>query len=366
MKISFIYGPWCLGGRKIDLPNVWTSDRGLTGSELSCLCFSREMARRGHEVTLYLDQADPMIWEGVRVLPASLIHTIDSSNDVVYSWNEPDLLREVPSSVLRMVNEQVNDFDYCRPGYDDFVDIYTSPSNSHRDFIRNMTGSPDKWHVIPNGCDPDQYSDGPRQEGSVIWASSPDRGLHLLLQCWPKIKSAVPNATLKIFYNMDSWLQRFDGAVHSYPDFREFSYRASYISLALRRMTDMGIEKYGSISRKRMIEEMSKAQVLAYCCDTIRFTEGFSVTTMEACAAGVVPIIVGVDSLCQIYGDHLPMVKSPATDHLIEFSELVIKSLTDKDFQKIVTTKAKQLAYSHKWSILAAGLEDLMRSKLKK
>lgn len=366
LKIAFVYGPWTLGGRLIDVPNLWISPRGLTGSELSCFKYALEMSRRGHDISLFVEGASEILFDGVKIRPFNQLHTVDNSWDAVYSWNEPEVLKLVPSTILRMVNQQVNDFDYCLPGFDNFVDIYTSPSDSHREYIKNSTGSPDKWHVIPNGCDPSQYTDGPKDRSSVIWASSPDRGLHLLLQMWPKIRKAVPDASLKIYYNMDTWLQRFTGSSHSHPDFREFSYRANYISMSLDRMKNMGIEKFGSTSRQKMAEEMSKAMVLAYPCDTIRFTEGFSVTTMEACAAGLVPIISDVDSLGQIYGGHIPTVKFPVTDRMDQFSDLVIKALTDSSFREEVTSRARTLAHDHRWSFLAEKLESLIRSKAKK
>ena len=39
--------------------------------------------------------------------------------------------------------------------------------------------------------------------GRVIWCSSADRGLHWLLSQWPKIKEAVPYASLKVFYHFN-------------------------------------------------------------------------------------------------------------------------------------------------------------------
>ena len=44
-----------------------------------------------------------------------------------------------------------------------------------------------------------------RDPHKVIWNMSPDRGLETLLDMWPQIRAAVPDATLHIFYGIETW-----------------------------------------------------------------------------------------------------------------------------------------------------------------
>ena len=225
MKIAFVYGPMSLGNRPIDFPNVWSSSRGLTGSELSCICLSKEMAKMGHSVSFFIPGPNAVEFDGIPLRDYANLSSESGGYDAVCSWNEPDALRGVSPKAVRLVNQQLNDFRYCQSGFDDFVDLYTSPSQSHMDFIRTQTPSPHKWSVLPNGCDPSQYGSS-KVPGRVIYASSPDRGLHLLLQAWPAIKKAVPHAHLRVFYNMDSWLSTFVPVEHhNIPDFVELGRR---------------------------------------------------------------------------------------------------------------------------------------------
>jgi glycosyltransferase involved in cell wall biosynthesis len=359
VNITFVYGPFSVGARPIDVSLLYTSPRGLTGSEWSCFALAREMARRGHAVRLRLSgQQQPIPWNGVLVVP--LLDTQDSP-DVVYSWNEPEQLQTTRAGI-RMVNQQLNDFDYCKPGFDSFVDVYTSPSKTHLDFIAPQTPSPEKWRVLPNGCDPSLYS-GEKVPGRVIYASSPDRGLHLLLQVWPRIKAAVPHAHLRVFYEMGPWFESFLGREHFiFPDgshedgLTELGYRARYVEQALKRCAHLGIEAIGSVSRDRMKVEMSEAEVLAFPCDTIRFTEGFSVTTMEACAAGAIPVLFPCDALKEIYGG-LPMARD-----LDDFAQLVIDSLTDPIRAEVSRADAADIAQLHTWDLLAERLEGIIRA----
>lgn len=362
MLIGFIYGAFALPDGPVDFANIWDDPRGLTGSELSFACFAREMAKLGHECFIYMHGSKTLNWENVLVQPLTKFEEEAPGLDVAYSWNEPGVLASVPSDVLRMVNLQINSFTHCPPGFGNYVDLWTSPSDSHRMHVGAMSPNPAKWVTLPNGCDPDQYHDGPRIPGRVIWASSPDRGLDHLLEAWPAIKKAVPNASLRIFYKMKKWLDHFlnhpnPALHHTYP--MQVN-RAKRIKKSLDELKNSDVEVFESVSRSRMAEEMSISTVLAYPCDTVDYTEGFSVTLMEACASGTIPVTTNVDALGSIYGGSVPMVKSPVGSHLVEFTDLVTKTLTDEGFRSRVKPRARELAERHRWDVLAKRLERLI------
>ena len=162
MDLAFVYGPVMLGDRYIDFDNLFSSDRGLTGSELSCIMYSKEMAALGHKVTLYCPSQTPfnlckqVEWQGVRL--KEITYLTSSKHQVYYVWNEPDTFRVVPKTSLRILNQQVNDFSYTTSNFYEYVDIYTSPSYSHREHIKQFTPKGSRWEVIYNGCDPDIYN----------------------------------------------------------------------------------------------------------------------------------------------------------------------------------------------------------------
>ena len=368
MKIAFVYGAFSIGNRPIDFNLLLESDRGLTGSELSCLMFARHMKQLGHDVSIYIGNPNCSSWESVKLVELSRLINDSQKFDVIYSWNEPDVLRDTPKSVLRIVNQQLNDFEFCKPGFDEFVDIYTSPSLVHMEYLKQSTPDPNKWVVLPNGCEPSDYLAGQEKiPGRVIYASSPDRGLHLLLQCWPQIKKRVPSAHLKVFYNLDDWIKNLGSIENShFQHISELGRRARYVDLCLQRMAELSVEKIGSVSRNRIIQEMNEATVLAYPCDTVRFTEGFSVTTMEACAAGAIPVISDIDALGGIYGTNIPIIRSPIGERLDEFIESVVRSLTDLNYRQSVVSSAKKLAELHSWSVLSKSLETIMMERLKR
>ncbi|HEY8096354.1 MAG TPA: hypothetical protein VIE65_09740 [Methylobacter sp.] len=396
MKIAFLYGPYCLGGHgqnAFDLSNLWDDPRGMTGSELSFFMFPIEMQRRGHDVYIYsyFRNPIPQLFHGVKCRQFNNFYTdMKHGFDAAYSWNEPDLLRDVPSNILRMVNLQINSFTHCTPGFENFIDVWTSPSESHRERVIGMdhvagsdmgpetarTYKPDpaKWTVLRNGCDPSIYdkiaeTGVKKVPGRVIWASSPDRGLHWILNAWPAIKRAVPYAHLKIFYKIDAWFEAFlDNQYESVSDstIRVQCNRARYVWEALQRLKNYDIELVKSVSRNQIAREMVEAEILAYSCDPVAWTEGFSVTLMEGCASGALPVTTDVDALGSVYGGSVPMVKAPISERLPEYTNLVIRSLTDPAFAAQYKASARSLADRHTWNLLASTLENIILGKIEK
>lgn len=363
MRIAMIYGAFCLG-RPLDIGNLYDSDRGLTGSELSFFEYAQRLADR-HEVTLFLPPSRCVGWaSGFQLARVTAIEKAAEAGhfDAAISWNEPDALRNINAS-LKVCNQQLNDFGYAREGYEDVVDIFTSPSAHHRAHMQKTAKHPEKWRVLPNGCSPRPRSFCAKVPGRVIYASSPDRGLHLLLGAWSKIRKAVPSAHLKIFYDLDHWLQHARTVPDKdeiSPGLREMGRRARYIEFAMKRLAHLGVECVGSVSRHDIEREMAHAEVLAYPCDTVLYTEGFSVTTMEACGSWTLPCIAGADALGDIYGGHVPTVPAPASDHMAEFVENVVRGLTDPWWAEAWTEKANDLALEHSWEALTPRLEQIL------
>jgi glycosyltransferase involved in cell wall biosynthesis len=368
MRLAFLYGSFSIGQRPFDFDALYTSPRGLTGSEISCVEYALAMKERGHEVLLVVGQPGlDREWRGIRVASLTSPRMVDGF-DAVLSWNEPNLLREVAPGPLRVVNQQLNDFGYCRPGWEEWCDLVTSPSAHHLEYLKKHAPAVKSWAVLPNGCDPTQYRQTERIPGRVIWASSADRGLHRLLEVWPRIKRAVPHASLRAFYNFQK--ADFDDyestGPNVHPDLLEIAQRKRYIEHAMSKLAGpkWDVEHVGSVSRERMRYEFERAQVLGYPCDTIRYTEGFSVTTLEACASGCLPVITDIDCLGSVYGAAAPTVRLRGggfdAQRSLEFGDLVIEGLTNEAWRADYVAKCRALAAEYAWPVLAERLEGLI------
>lgn len=369
MKIAFIFGAWSVGARPLDFNNLWSNPRGLTGSDLGVAITAKEMAKLGHDVSLFTVHADskPAIWEGVKLFTFEEVPTINSDFDAVISWSEPDNLRLASDKSVRVVCQMLNDFTYCHPGFDEHVDVWTAPCQKLIDHLSSQPGAPnkEKFVVLPLGCDPSWYSDQ-RIPGRVIWCSSADRGLHWLLQEWPKIKAAVPFADLRIYYNFNyNSTEGIEPNSNNHSHFMEMGHRARYMKEAIKRLKHLGVLQVGSVSRDMMHQEMSMASVLAFPCDPIAFTEGFSVATLEAHASYTVPVITNADCLGSIYDNSGAIViETPLQQHLPQFTDAVIRALTDKQFADATIAKCMKFAEEHTWAKSAKRLETIIKNHM--
>lgn len=374
MKIAFLFGAWSIGNRPLDFNCLLSSPRGLTGSEHGICQVAKEFAKFGHEVDLYTVHFanKPDKWEGVNLLNASDIYSQYHSNyDAVISWSEPDLLRYFNPNSVRVCYQMLNDWSYCQEGFHDVTDIFITVSDVLKDFItapdKMKYPSLEKWNVVPLGCDPDLYTDN-RVKGRIVWTSSADRGLHNLLEVYPRIKKEVPEASLKIFYNFEygNILNIEPNDPNNHPHVVEMGNRLRYCLESIKRMRNLDVEHVGSISRNRMVKELNEASVFGYPFSAVAFTEGFSVSTLEGLASYTVSVISGEDCLGSVYKDSgAIIIDSPIRENLDKFADAVIKSLKNKEYSDQVIDKCREFAKKHTWKDTSLKIEQIIKANSK-
>jgi glycosyltransferase involved in cell wall biosynthesis len=382
MRIAILYSPWCLSFRKtLDLDTWRTDPRGLSGSELCAIRLYQEFEAAGHDVVLYTHSQEHILGGTVRVWEKRGDY---DEHDLAISINYPDELREVKAK-LRVCYQLVNGVEYCKAGVERFVDLWISPSEAHRDkFLNdptwhrvevtheNPTGkaqyvpSASQWEVVPLGCDPERYEGFEKVPGRVVYCSSPDRGLHWLLQEWPAIRKAVPHASLRIFYRLKDWIAHFDTQPFFLPIEGQRN-RALYIREALKRLEGHGVEVFDSVNRETIEREMAQAEVLAYPCDTTRWSEGFSCTVLEACAARACPVITDCDALGSIYRDVARVVargRWPGITWQEAWRTNVIDCLQDSERRSRINARAYEFAKELTWTKTASSILELAQARL--
>lgn len=391
LRIAVVFPPMLLGGRPIDLKKWKTDPRGATGSETMVLEFTQCLSVLGHHVDFYIERPSCDRWENVHVfdlgnfqVSCKMPNGGGRRYDVVICALDVNFFRFIEhkdGKPLRVVLQQINGFEYGQSGFEEHVDLFASPSGPHRDMLidRWPMVPKEKWAVVPNGvslADYDIEEPPPRIPGRVVYASSPDRGLHWLLQEWPAIKRAAPHASLRVFYySLGKWLNEWRGRVEGQgwewePWHREHKRRAAYIDQALHVLRLLDVEVVGAVSKRTMAENLLSAEVLAYPCDVVAWTEGFSCMTMEGCASGCLPVITDVDALGAIYGGSCPMVNlTPgknlrASEQVGAWRDLVIRALTDKPWADEWRTRARTLAEKHSWTALAEKLAGVITNRI--
>jgi glycosyltransferase involved in cell wall biosynthesis len=337
MRIAVTYGPMCL---LRSAEETWNDPR--TGSEIGWRRIVEGLEKLGHEVDTDPRDGSSMVYGATVAI------------------NEPDRLRGITYHGKRICMFWLNGFSFCKEGFDEHVDRYLSPSESHYRQAVGVWGAPvpGKWSWNLLGSDPAPSGHVSRVAGRAVYCSSPDRGLHRVLEAWPRIKRAAPHATLKIFYRLEPWLRQFDTTPY-FPDIERNRARALYIEEALARLSgpEWGITVVDSVSHAEVLSEMRQAEVLLHPCETLSWSEGFSCTVADACASGAVPVISDCDALGEVYADLDPI----PVGYWDSWRERVVDVLTKPDVRAHYAEKATALAGRLTWDAHVARLDEVIR-----
>lgn len=311
------------------------------------------LAELGNIVDAFGDLAKPAI--GLEALGGANFypldeHTPDNTYDAYISINEPDVLRPFPKDKLRICVQWQNSFDYCQPGFDSAVDIYACPSETLRQRLGALgLVDPKKLIVVPLSSNLEFFQpQANRKPGSIAYCSSPDRGLHHILEFFPEIRAQVPEANLRIYYRLQPWLDHIFGDPHLAGT--EFYRRAKLIQEALEKLGtngENGVTVVGPIPPRRLAKELCETKVMAYTFDPMRFTEGFSTAVLDACASGCIPIISAADALPEVYKDSAVFIPENPGVHRAEWISTVVGALrgeTPPEMQAKFLKRAQDLS----------------------
>jgi hypothetical protein len=121
---------------------------------------------------------------------------------------------------------------------------------------------------------------------SVGYFSAYYRGLECLLDMWPAIRKAVPDATLDIAYGWQSWLG-IEGK-------NEFYHR---MEAKFAAMAEQGVTVHDRLSHVELAKLMKRTRVWAYPTE---FAEINCITALKAQEAGMIPVVTPVAALKEV------------------------------------------------------------------
>lgn len=362
MRIAFYHdntGSW----GPIEPGDVDRGGRGLGGRETALIQVSRRLADAGHQVDVYTNTSeakkytDRYRWGPFRraYRPGIRSYDVGISFDGPLVWARGGL----PARV-HVVHEQCAHLPVGQLA--PLVDCYFVLSNWQGWHLNHYDRAidTDKMVTVYNGIDLARYNGpapGPRHPHRIFYSSSPDRGLHHLLQAWPLVREQVPDAELWVYYEVDRWIPTVEWFMN------ELGRRAQIIK-GYFQAPPAGVTFRGMVDQWTLAREQRQCTLWAYPADLTAGTETFCITGLEAAAAGCAMFTTQADCLPEIYGRVAALAALPLD--VEGWAAGVVTLLTD-EAERARWTPGISFARKYTWDVVAdrwaRALESLARGE---
>lgn len=346
--------------------------KGIGGSETAVIEVSKRLAAMGHRVRVIADCGDEAVYDGVLWQPHIYMNEIDGC-DVAICWRDAYLTEFCRNAKVRVVWAHDVRVANMTPERARWVDRVLGLSDWHCANLRSAhrlgTGQVTKTR---NGIDTVRFvewmrvglksgfvPDIVRNPHRVIYSSSPDRGLAVLLDLWPRIRAQVPDATLDVFYGFGG----LDDQVA-----RTGDQNLRYYSESLkRRMRELpGVTHHGRVDQRALAREMLASGVFAY---PTHWVETSCISAMEAQAAGLRIVTTKLAALTETVGDRGVLIDGDwlSEDYQTQFVEAVVDAMLAPEGVGGWPMREKMQAYAREnfsWNGVAKEWDAMFRELL--
>lgn len=275
---------------------------GIGGSETAAVHMAFELAKRGHDVEMFGEHSDKEGWYAPNVFncwitapppqgPGYVRYRRYQDGvedpkllecDVFISSRDKRAVRLLSEDAAKVKILWIHDV-HCGDDWENDLLAYDRIfclTKWHKSFVEGVYPhvEPAKIVVTRNGIDPARFVDldwkakGP----SFVYSSSPDRGLDVILDMWPKIRDLQPTATLNVYYGFENWKKL------NAQNKRGLAI-VDYMFDRVTSMADEGVYYHGRVGQAELAEAHKKALIWFY---PTRFSETSCITALEAQAAG--------------------------------------------------------------------------------
>jgi glycosyltransferase involved in cell wall biosynthesis len=272
--------------------------RGIGGSETACIEVAKNLVALGHHVTVYgdLPGKQSRVDDGVEYHHYETFQGVIC--DVFIASRAPAIMEHAHAIRAKVKLLWVHDIHVGPPAPQMHrwllaFDRILCLSEWHKGYFLSVYPflHPSVVEVTRNGIDPSRFLGErigggqfvPAKYNHMVWSSSPNRGLDMLLHNFQLIRSRVPDAELHIYYGFDCWetLARQRGATEELAQIERFK------TLINDHVRQGGVHFHGRRPQSEVAAAYMRAKVWGYLTG---FPETSCITAMEAQAAGCVPV----------------------------------------------------------------------------
>jgi glycosyltransferase involved in cell wall biosynthesis len=345
----------------------------LGGSESSLCYLAEALAGRGHQVAVLHPGPGPAVSRGVCCLPlhdrsVRQLGPLDALVLLNLAGRARDFRPLLDRQTLLILWSQHHlDQPAVQPLLDpaerDLYDGFALVGEWQREeYLRHFGLDPQRTGVLRNGIAPAfenlfpaGTSIGARKTRPPVLAytSTPYRGLDVLLEAFPRIRQAVPEATLKVFSGM---------GVYQIPAAED---QARFGALYQRCRDSAGVEYVGSLPQPQLAAELANAAVLAY---PNTYPETSCIAVLEALAAGCTVVTSGRGALPETTAGfaRLVPVETERDTYRDRFGEATVQALAswagaEAAAEEHLQRQVAHVHQQHTWATLAEAWSSWLR-----
>jgi glycosyltransferase involved in cell wall biosynthesis/SAM-dependent methyltransferase len=321
--------------------------RGVGGSEGDIINLAKIFAKK-YNVVVFCNCPRPGIYEGVRYLHVSDTEFMnDFKTDLFVSSRNTQLLSQVNfkehfkvDKVCLWTHDLPDSYVFDKlPKAIPNIDKIFALTEWHRAVIEKKFPMVPKemWFNARNGVDQVFYDAAndhtiKRNPKKLIYASTPFRGLDILLDVFPKIKEFEPEAELHIFSSMKVY--------------GEGSSDDPYKPLYDKAQKMPGVVYHGTVKRKELAKHFKESAVLAY---PNTYPETMCITAAQAVVTGTPVVTTKMAALPEIVPSDAGFLidKDPKTDeYKKEFIDKCVALLREPALFEEMSKGGKDRDYS--------------------
>lgn len=329
--------------------------KGLGGSETAAVRVAQCLSNLGYVVTVYGD-VEQQCYQDVIYKHWSTFDPMER-RELVISSRMPELFDRRVNAPVRMLWMHDTDCgDRLTPKRAEQIDHILVLSHWHHDHFKATYGhSWDKLRQTRNGIEHAYFEgEAPERKKRVVYTSSPDRGLDILLEMWPQVLEQVPDAELRHCY-----VDVYDRVAEQDPAIGAFRER-------VRELSDQpGVESVGHLSQPEVAKLMRSAMVWAHPSWSTPtdspFFETSCIGAMEAQAAGCLAVAARVGALPETVRIGRLVEQKQLTDRWREvFVNMIVEGLTHPEVREWVEFEGPNAVKDLGWGPVARQIEGLM------
>jgi glycosyltransferase involved in cell wall biosynthesis len=324
---------------------------GIGGSETAAVFTAKSFAERGHHAFVFSDCAGMEgVHDGVRYcdyrrFPAFVARY---EMDLFVSSRRPEAftLPIRAGHTVALAHDMFFGHQKDLSAIADKVDVFFALSPWHRKFMAEYHGIPEhRIAVTRDGVDLSRFAeDLPRVKGRMIYSSSPDRGLDVLLKVLPRIRNEIPGAELHVLYGFSNW----EKACAARGDRDEIAWMES-IKAALKQP---GVVYHGRVGQRELARQMLQAELWGH---PTAFTETWCCTAAEVMGAGVPVVTTDLAALSTTVGEAGVLIPGDnrSQEYQDRFVAECVRMLTDRARWGEYSARGREKAKAYSWDTIA-------------